>query len=385
MKITYVLLGAALPAALFATTAGGPIGHAAVPSTNTVDNSTAPQQNCQRCHNSFPVNSPGGFVRIDAFHYRPGQKQTIRVTVSHPEAQKWGFQLTARQARDLNAKAGTFSNVTGVRLRCSDTAAGRDVTPEQPCSSDALEFAGHNPQIVFGGENGTKTFEVEWTAPVNDVGDVVFYAVGNAANSTTGNQGDRIYLDNLTVEAEGRSCPNTARPVLQSVTNAASNTRELSWNSLVTVWGRDFTLGTKRTASRADMRPGYPLELGCVAVEVAGRRVPITYVGQDQINIQIPTVSATGSVPVRVILNPDRPNQLVSEVGNINLQSYAPAFFTFNGRSAAAVNNATGALVAAPAVVSSGQPARPGDVLQLYATGLGATDPVWQAGELPGR
>jgi uncharacterized protein (TIGR03437 family) len=108
-------------------------------------------------------------------------------------------------------------------------------------------------------------------------------------------------------------------------------------------------------------------------------------VSHDQINAQVPTVAATGSVPIRVILNPGRPNELVSDMGSMTLQNYAPALFTFNGTSVAAVHNSTGTLVGTPAVVQGGQPAKPGDILQLYATGLGATQPVWQAGEMPDR
>ncbi|MBI1895251.1 MAG: hypothetical protein HYS04_01755, partial [Acidobacteria bacterium] len=35
-----------------------------------------------------------------------------------------------------------------------------------------------------------------------------------------------------------------------------------------------------------------------------------------------------------------------------------------------------------PAVVSTGRPARPGDIIELYLTGLGPTEPVFQAGEI---
>lgn len=382
----WVLLTACVPAALFATSLGGPIGHSGVPSGSPVDSNVLPAQTCQRCHNAFPLNAPGGSVRITAFHYRPGQTQTIRVTVSHPEAQKWGFQLTARYANDLARRAGTFE-LTGVRVRCSDVPNGRDVTAANPCPSDALEFAGHNADIVFGGANGTKTFEVQWKAPDSDIGNVVFYAVGNAANNANGNQGDRIYTDNLEIEAEGRACPNTAAPVLQSLGNAASGAREHSMNSLVSIYGRGFaSSGMRRAAGRADLRDGFPKELACVAVEIAGERAPILYVQQDQINAQIPTLATTGSVPVRVILNPGRPNELRSDMANVTIQSLSPAFFTFhsNGKNIAAVHQ-DGAFATDPAVVAGARPARPGDILQLYATGMGPTEPVWQAGEIPDR
>lgn len=382
LRFASLLLGSAL--SLLATSDGAPIGHAGVPSTLEVDENG---RTCTACHNTFPVNPPGGSVHIQAFHYQPGQKQTIRVTVSHPAALRWGFQLTARRASNFGRNAGSFTPAN-VRVRCSDSPNGRDITPDRPCPSDAVEFAGHHRDITSGGQNGTKTFDVEWNAPESDIGDVVFFAAGNASNSSATNQGDRIYTDALTIEARNRPCPNTALPTLHSVTNAASGSRDISMNSLITIWGRDFAVsGIRRAAYRADLGNGYPRELGCVAVEIGGSgpqyRVPLTYVGHDQINAQLPTSSGIGSLPVRVIVNPDRPNEMRTLVGTMNTSGYSPAFFTFNGRSIAAVHNSDGAYAADPAVVRNGRRARAGDVLQLYATGLGPTDPVWQAGETP--
>jgi uncharacterized protein (TIGR03437 family) len=174
--------------------------------------------------------------------------------------------------------------------------------------------------------------------------------------------------------------------VIRAVQNAASGTRDVSINSLVTLWGNDFAVsGTRRTAGAADFREGYPKELACVAVEIGGVRAPLTYVGPDQINAQIPTLGVSGDLPVRVILNPGRQNQIMSDAGTVRLVNYAPALFTFDGKSVAAVHNADGVYAARPAVVEGGRAVKPGDVLQLYATGIGLTDPVWQAGEMPGR
>lgn len=384
MKPAFVAPFIALPVLLLAFSGGPPIMRTGVP----VD---ADGVTCTACHRTFELNSPGGRVQIQAGAYQPGQKQIIRVTVEHAEATKWGFQLTARRAGDLTKKAGTFTPTAAVRVVCADNPPpaqgqnlGRVVTAENPCPAEALEFASHNAtSAVEGGSNGSKTFEVEWTPPSEDIGEIAFYAAGNAANASASNVGDRIYNSNITISSGG--CPNATRPTLQSIVNAASRGREVSMNSMIEIYGRDFAAsGTRRTAGSSDIRDRrYPRELGCVAVEVAGQRVPVTYVGFDQINAQIPTVTQTGSVSVRVILNPGRPNQFVSDVATINLQNYAPALFTFNGRSVAAVHSSDGVLAADPSVVSGGRAVRPGDRIQLYATGLGDTVPdTWQAGEL---
>lgn len=384
MKAAYLAPLAAAPVLLFAISSGPPIRRSGVP---VDDNGIT----CNACHRTFELNPQGGRVLIQAGSYQPGQKQIIRVTVEHPDADRWGFQLTARRAGDLRARAGSFTPTDSIRVVCSDNTPpatgqnfGREVTADNPCPASALEFASHRRESTTGGNvGGAKTFEVEWTPPSEDVGEIALYAAGNAADASLNNQGDRIYNSSITI-ASG-SCPNATRPTLQSVVNAASRSRDVSMNTLIEIYGRDFAAsGTRRSAGASDILDGrYPRQLGCVAVEVAGQRVPVTFVGFDQINAQIPTIAQTGSVPVRVILNPGRPNEFVSDVATITVQNYAPALFTFNGRSIAAVH-LDGTVIADTSVVAGGRAVRPGDTVQLYATGLGDTLPdTWQAGEIP--
>ena len=88
---------------VFAFPAGAPPGNTGAPGNGT----------CVACHRSFPLNSAGGSVRVEAVNYKPGIAQTLRVTVSHPEAQRWGFQLTARWAKDPLLNVGTFTAPNG--------------------------------------------------------------------------------------------------------------------------------------------------------------------------------------------------------------------------------------------------------------------------------
>jgi uncharacterized protein (TIGR03437 family) len=118
----------------------------------------------------------------------------------------------------------------------------------------------------------------------------------------------------------------------------------------------------------------WPKEFGCVAVEVGGRRAPVYYVQADQINAQAPILDATGQMDVRVILNPGTPNEVRSEAARVQVNPRAPALFTFDGRLAAA-HRPDGALI------GTQTPARPGDVISIYGSGFGFTDPVFQPGE----
>ena len=336
----------------------------ALPTGAPPGNTGAPgDQTCVACHRSFPLNPPGGSVRIEAVNYRVGQPHTLRVTVSHPDAQRWGFQITARRAADPTQNVGTFRSLN------SDTQI------------QDRGYATHTlPGTTAGGASGTKTFEIEWTAPSGaDDGDVIFYAAGNAANANAGqggggNQGDRIYTTQLRIQAESE-CGFTERPVLTEITDAASFNRGLSSGSLITIKGRNLaTANTRRDASLGYIRENrFPMELGCVAVEIDGKRAPLLYVSSEQINVQVPTTSNLGDLPVRVILNADRPNQLMSEVVTARMQAVSPALFTFNGRSVAARLAGSSQIIAHPEVVPGARQARPGEIIELYATGLGPT------------
>jgi uncharacterized protein (TIGR03437 family) len=119
-------------------------------------------------------------------------------------------------------------------------------------------------------------------------------------------------------------------------------------------------------------------------VEVAGVRAPVTFVSPTQINAQLPSLTITGPVEIRVILNPGRPNEIRSDARAVPNQERAPALFTFDGSNIAAQHSDYVPL-ADPAVVAIGRPGRPGDLIILYGTGFGLTVPAFQAGEITDR
>jgi uncharacterized protein (TIGR03437 family) len=332
---------------------------------------------CTDCHQTFrPANvDTRGRVFVEAIDYTPAVKQNIRVVVEHPDAIRWGFQLTARLASDESRQAGTFAPNGAIRVLCD---SGRDA----PCNG-GIEFASHRLASTFGGQRNRAEWEIEWTPPLVEAGDVIFHVAGNAANGNGLNTGDRIYTSFLRVDQ--LACNSTVRPVLRSVNNAGSFERTLSFNSLVSLFGTGFqSPGVVREAGRPEIIDGkFPSQLVCVAVEIDGQMAPLTYVRPDQINAQVPTTVSLGPVSVRVIVNPGRPNELRSDAGQIVVSEYSPSLFTFNGTSAAAVFAGGGTPVAQPAVHPAGRPARGGDLISLFGTGFGATEPVFRAGEIP--
>ncbi len=330
---------------------------------------------CTACHRSFALNPDTlGKVTVTAATYQPGVKQTIKVRVEHPEGKRWGFEITARTATNDQIQAGSFAANADIRVVCG--------TGPLPCNG-GLEFATHTqPSTRPGTANGVE-WEIEWTPPSTDVGDVVFYVAGNAADNSSSNVGDRIYNSQLRVKAGG-ACSLTKKPTLRSLSNAASFGTTLAPNAMASVFGLDFQVaGNSRIAGSGDFVNGaFPKQLGCVAVEIAGQRAPVTYVQNDQINFQVPTIAQTGPVPVSIILNPGQPNELKSDAGTVTMAAYSPGFFTFNGKSIAATSADGRTLLSAAGVVPGGVPAKPGDVVVLYGTGFGFSEPVYQSGEI---
>jgi len=106
-------------------------------------------------------------------------------------------------------------------------------------------------------------------------------------------------------------------------------------------------------------------------------------VQQDQINAQAPMFSGAGPVSLTVIVNAGKPNELRSDVATLNAQAFAPAFFTFGtSKSIAAQIAGTATIVANPSVVAGGRPAKAGDLVSLYGTGFGDTNPSVGTGQL---
>ena len=171
----------------------------------------------------------------------------------------------------------------------------------------------------------------------------------------------------------------------------------LAPNAIATVFGSRFAPdGTARQAGPDDLVDGkIPTNLAGVCVgfgadRLGAVRAPIFSIYPGQINFQVPSLPA-GSSTIVVTTNCDTPQAQTSNAVPVTVQSAAPEFFYFlhNGSGhnpIAALNAVTGTFIGAagllPGVTTA--PAKPGDILTLFGTGLGVTDPAFGPGELPG-
>ena len=168
-------------------------------------------------------------------------------------------------------------------------------------------------------------------------------------------------------------------PVITGVSNNASGAPAIESGSWVSVYGTGLASTTRSWQASDFSGSNLPTMLDGVSVTIDGKKAAIAYVSPGQLNVQAPTDTAAGPVPVQVI------NSAGTAAGTVTLQNYAPAFFTFLTRYAAAVHNTDGVYVAPAGSFGSAapsRPAQPGESLQIYATGFGPTTPAVLAGQL---
>jgi uncharacterized protein (TIGR03437 family) len=170
--------------------------------------------------------------------------------------------------------------------------------------------------------------------------------------------------------------------------------RALSPNGLMSIFGESFSAGSAvRQVSTGDLENGrLPTRLGDVCVLVGGVRAPIILLSASQITFQSPAVASGGSAEVIVVTQCGSEQEQRSRAETVPAQAAAPEFFYFLQRPdgtnpIAAVNATTGKYVGLPGMIAGVDfvPARPGDIVTLYLTGLGKTNPDFAPGEFPGR
>jgi len=125
-----------------------------------------------------------------------------------------------------------------------------------------------------------------------------------------------------------------------------------------------------------------PLPRNLDGVEVWFNNIPapLFFVSSGQINAQVPWELQDPVVPyevdtARTVQVAVKRNGLVSQGVTLDLEPFRPGIFTIAGAGPVVVNNRTGR------VVTAAEPARKGDTLIIYASGLGAVGPRAGTGE----
>jgi len=165
------------------------------------------------------------------------------------------------------------------------------------------------------------------------------------------------------------------------VVNGASFQPLIAPASWITITGSNLALTTRMWQASDFAGTKLPTQLNGVSVNVNGKPAYIYYISPEQINALAPDDAAEG--PVSLVVSTPRG---ASTPVIVDKRNYAPAFFTFdpeNRRYVAAVH-ADGTYLGKLDLFSgvTTKPAKPGEIIILFGTGFGSTDPACPAGEL---
>ena len=188
------------------------------------------------------------------------------------------------------------------------------------------------------------------------------YNDGSAAPTVTLAPMDGILLQRV----EPAAAPASR---VDRVTDAASYTGAIAPGEWVSIFGSGFSSGIRIWTSADFVHGQLPLSLDGVSASIDGQPAYIEYVSPEQINVLAPADSNSGRVSVQVTTR-----QGASYSGNVMLQRLAPQLFTWapGAVTYVAAEHADGSLVGPP---TANQPARVGEIVEVYGTGFGATSP----------
>ncbi len=342
---------------------------------------------CAECHLGTPVNGGPGRVTIilQGTNYTPGVKQRITVRVEDPNQRRWGFQLTARLQSNPKTQAGSFtildSNAT--QLLCTNTNLVESFA--RPCPAEQLQFVEHKPAGTAPNTTGGASWDVDWTPPATDFGPIDFYSAGNAANFNLENTGDRIYTTKATL-TPAASVPKPAISSTDGVVNGASFRAGIAPNTWVTIRGTNLASSTRIWAGSDFNDSNLPTALDGTSAKINGKDAFVYFISPTQINVLAPA-NETSTGPVQATVTTPGGT---SDAATAQMQTVSPAFFQFNnGTDPAKYIAAThvdgtftgpnGLYPTAPALTT---PAKPGEIVVLYATGFGQTNPPIPNGQI---
>lgn len=155
-----------------------------------------------------------------------------------------------------------------------------------------------------------------------------------------------------------------------SVANAAANVPNLyAPNAILSIYGVNLATVTRPLIPADIVGGSLPNVLGSVRVLVNGQFANLLFVSPTQINLVISSELEPGIITLQVAGSGKAGPQL-----RLELAESAPGLFESDGFVIATHGNGP--------VVTADDPARPGEILVLYATGLGPTNPLSPANRL---
>lgn len=174
--------------------------------------------NCTQCHDHHGVNTGAGSVKITGLPapYEPGKTYTLSVTTAQSGRIRFGFQLTALDTS--NRKAGTLASRDGNTQVLAATGPGN------------RQYIEHTQQGTLSQVTGSRTWQINWTAPSTDIGTVRFFFAGNATNNSgIQNDDDFIYTNSAASDSPTSLVTLSLETDLDGQTLTAGTVKKIEW------------------------------------------------------------------------------------------------------------------------------------------------------------
>jgi uncharacterized protein (TIGR03437 family) len=169
-----------------------------------------------------------------------------------------------------------------------------------------------------------------------------------------------LFRSSLWAQANGNP---PAFPPDGIVNSANGSPTSLTPNVLASLYGTNLAFATGSAALSNDGAGALPTILAGVRVIVGGIFATLLYVSPTQVNFIVPTSLLPGQTNIFLLRD-----FIVTPTAQITLLDAAPALFEV--ATGIAAEHADGSLISPDA------PAHPGEVIVVYGTGLGRTDPT---------
>lgn len=170
--------------------------------------------------------------------------------------------------------------------------------------------------------------------------------------------------------AEENKAPPPTFSTDSIVNSANGSAASLAPNTLASIYGSNLSYSIASVSLDQVGAGKLPATLGGVSVTVAGVFAALLYVSPSQVNFVIPNL-LSGEADVSLVRE-----AVAGPKARINLIDAAPALFVIDsGRVAATHADGT--------VISPDAPARRGEIIVLYGTGMGVTNPRQVDGVIP--
>ncbi len=190
----------------------------------------------------------------------------------------------------------------------------------------------------------------------------------------------QLLLDFLKTDITARAwflragTPAPPSPAIGAVVNSATYLAPVAPRAIVSIFGTDLAASTQSVATLP-----LPSVVGATAVDVDGMPCALLYVSAQQINCVLPAAVAFSPANVTVAVWRDTVRSVPALLNLRPLGAGAPGVFTLDSQP----TGPAAALHADGSIVGVLNPARPGETIMLFLTGLGLLDAASRARATP--